>query len=82
MREEPAIRPKSTASMERESKARFSNDGFSIFCFHYQRNRIASWMMRGVTTPEGPPSPWKFFAASNVARWKSARVRTCPLVPR
>jgi hypothetical protein len=34
----------------------------------YQRKRIASWMMRGVTSPAGPPSPLKFFAALNVAR--------------
>ena len=38
--------------------------------------------MRGVTTPAGPPSPLKFFAASNVALWKSASVRACPLAPR
>jgi hypothetical protein len=25
--------------------------------FNYQRNRAASWIMRGVTSPAGPPSP-------------------------
>src|SRR5580658_3462327 len=39
-------------------------------------------MMRGVTTPEGPPSPLKFFAASYVALWKLASVRICPFAPR
>src|SRR5579862_3754750 len=39
-------------------------------------------MIRGVTSPAGPPSPLKFFAALNVALWKFARVRGWPLAPR
>jgi hypothetical protein len=48
---------------------------------NYQRKRIASWMMRGVTSPAGPPSPLKFLATLNVDRWKFASVRGWPLAP-
>src|SRR5271154_475774 len=59
-----------------------NNARFSLHRFDYQRKRIASWMMRGVTSPAGPPSPLKFLAALNVALWKFASVRGWPSAPR